>query len=298
MLKFRIILLSIFLAFPVSSQAKINIFACEPEWKSLAQEIGKDKVEAFSAISATQDPHYIRAKPRLVSKIIKADLLLCSGADLEVGWLPLLIERGKKEIQIGNIGHLMASDFVQTIEKPSHIDRSLGDIHADGNPHIHLNPYNILLIAKELTSRLKLIDPKNSEFYQENYQVFIKKWKSAIKKWEYKIKNLGEINIVNNHKNFSYLYDWLKIKNDITIEVRPGIAPTANHLKSILGDLKQKPADFIVLSPYDSDKSAKWLSKKADIKILILPYTVGGNDHSVDLFSLFDSTVSLIINNM
>ncbi len=166
-----------------------------------------------------------------------------------------------------------------------------------GNPHIHLDPYNILLVAKELTNRLKVIDADNSRFYQRNYQDFSKKWQIAIKKWEKKARNFKNIHILSNHKNFSYLYEWLNIKNRSMIEVRPGIAPTAKHLKTLLDSLKKNPADFIVLSPYDANKSAKWISKKTNTNILILPYTIGGNNQSYDLFSLFDSTLDLIIKN-
>lgn len=281
---------------PVKSQAKINIFACEPEWESLVKEIGMDHVKIFLATNAKQDPHYIKARPSLIAKIRKADLLICSGADLESGWLPLLLLKANKNIQPGKTGYFMASDFVDTIGKPISLDRSMGDVHANGNPHIHLNPYNILLVAQELTNRLKNIDPENSYDYQNNYDGFIVKWKRAIDQWEAKAAKLAGIKIISHHKSFSYLFDWLKITEIATLELKPGIAPTSHHLAELLILTKNEKISFIALTPYDPTKISNWMSNKANITTLILPYTVGGNNESYDLFSLFDNMINLMIN--
>ena len=293
--KFFIFLTGVYLLLiPLKLNAKLFIFNCEPEWQSLAKEIGQDKVESFSATKASQNPHYIRAKPSLLSKIRKADLLICSGSDLEIGWLPVLLDKGSKIVQPGNIGHLMASNYVKRIEKPKVLDRSQGDIHPDGNPHIHLDPHNIEIVALEITKRLKLIDSNNSDYYQKNYEKFIKKWQVAIDNWEEKISDLQNLKIIAYHKNFSYLLNWIGIKDVILIEAKPGIAPTISHLEKILSNLKEAPADFIIKTPYDPNDGPNWVANKADISITTLPYTVGGNNEVVDLFSLFDSTINLM----
>jgi zinc/manganese transport system substrate-binding protein len=295
MLKPYALLAIAFLLLPISSQAKIDIFACEPEWRSLSEEIGGDMVSSFSATNAFQDPHYIRAKPSLIAKIKKADLLVCSGSDLEVGWLPILLSRAKHDIQAGQIGYLMASDFVPKIQKPEIIDRSMGDVHPQGNPHVHLNPYNILLVAKEIKLRLQKIDSINFQNYQKNYDDFANKWQKSIKKWENRAINLKGKKIITHHKSFSYLFDWLKLEEVANLEPNPGIAPTSKHLRNLLIVLKKEPVKFVIRTPYDSSKASKWIAKKTQIKELILPYTVGGNDKASSLFSLFDETVSLML---
>ena len=137
-------------AFAASDQEKVKVFACEPEWAALAQEVGGDKVEAFSATSALQNPHYIRARPSLISKVRKADLLVCSGASLEIGWLPVLLKKASSDLQPGSVGYLMASNLVSMLEVPVVVDRSMGDIHPEGNPHVHLNPYNLIIVGEVL----------------------------------------------------------------------------------------------------------------------------------------------------
>jgi zinc/manganese transport system substrate-binding protein len=278
-----------------SSLAKINIFACEPEWQSLSTEIGGDYVEAFSATSAQQDPHYIRAKPSLIAKIRKADLLICSGSDLEVGWLPILLSKASANIQVGKVGYLMASDFVTKIDKPKILDRSMGDVHPNGNPHIHLDPHNILLVAKELNNRLGKIDPNNLQNYQRNYNNFVKKWKNSIQKWESMAPRLKGTKIVAHHKSFSYLLNWLELDELAILESKPGIAPTSSHLENLLIVLRKEPAKFIIRTPFDPKDASEWVSKKTGIKELILPFTVGGDKESKDLFTLFDSTIDSIL---
>lgn len=297
MLKFNVIcLLVTFLAiFSQDVQAKINVFACEPEWKSLVDEIGGDNIDSFSATSAKQDPHYIRAKPSLIAKIRKSDLLICSGADLEVGWLPILLQKANSTVQPGKIGNLMVSDVVTLIEKPKILDRSMGDVHPDGNPHSHLNPYNILLVAKELNNRFQKIDSDNASNYQMRYEAFVKKWQNAIKIWEAKAEILKNVKIVVYHKSFNYLINWLQMEEVASLEVRPGIPPTVSHLENLLQDLRNNPPAFIIKSPYDPDDASNWLSEKAGIKTIILPYTIGGDKEAIDLFTLFERMINLMI---
>src|SRR5205807_3755990 len=153
------------LAWPAG--AALNVFACEPEWSALAQELGGDKVSVFSATTALQDPHRIEARPSLIARIRNADLVVCSGSELEIGWLPLLLtQSGNDRIQPGSPGYLEASQYVVRLEIPKVIDRALGDIHPSGNPHIHLDPRNIAKVAEVLTGRLVELDHANAELYK------------------------------------------------------------------------------------------------------------------------------------
>ena len=151
-------------AMPTPASADVKVFACEPEWAALAREIGGDKIVAFSATSHRQDPHHIRARPSLISRIRQADLVICSGGGLEIGWLPILMRRGAPvRVQPGQIGHLMAADHVTVLEKPAVVDRSLGDVHPEGNPHVHLDARNIIPLAREVARRLSQIDAANGQ---------------------------------------------------------------------------------------------------------------------------------------
>jgi len=280
---------------PISAQAKVNIFACEPEWHALSQEIGGSYVDSFSATYAAQDPHYIRAKPSLIAKVRKADLLICSGSDLEVGWLPILLSKANRNVQVGKVGHFMASDFVPRLGKSEVLDRSRGDIHAQGNPHIHLNPHNILLVAKELNNRLQDLDPSNAEAYQNNYDKFMTKWSESIREWKMRASQLKGLKVLPHHKSFSYLIDWLELDEVAVLESKPGIAPTSSHLENLLVILQKEPTEFIIRTPFDPQDASNWIHKKTQIKELVLPYTVGGDKQSNDLFSLFDNTINLIL---
>ena len=285
MLKTITILLLMKFLLSASSYAsdQINIFACEPEWKSLAEEIGGDKVKAISATHAKQDPHHIRARPSLIAKIRRADLIFCSGAGLEVGWMPILVQKANSKVQPGKLGYFMASNYTPVLDIPESVDRSHGDVHPEGNPHIHLDPHNILLVAKELNRRLAAIDSKNKTYYQDNYNKFINKWKKSILLWEKNIENLKGKRIIIHHKSFDYLLHWMKLDEVASLEVKPGIPPTASHLKNILENINDNPADIIVLSPYDPSEGALWLSKQTKIPFVTLPYTIGGNEESINL---------------
>ena len=294
----KLIALAVTLLLPLQSFAEINIFACEPEWASLAEEIGGEKVKVFSATTAQQDPHYIQARPSLIAKTRKADLLVCTGAELEVGWLPLLVRKaGKKSIQQGNQGYFMASDFIDNkLEIPEVLDRSMGDVHSAGNPHVHLNPYNILIIAEQLQKRLIAMDKTNATSYQENFSRFSQKWQAQITLWEEKAASLKGKKVIVYHKSFSYLLDWLDINMVADLEPKPGIPPTSSHLADVLVIQENEKADMLLHAPYQNKKPVKWLTKKTGITEVELPFTVGGNKKAVDLITLFDEHIDLLLN--
>ena len=291
---YKLILIGLFCIIPNLSYAIVNIFACEPEWESLAKEIGGEKVKTFSATHANQNPHYIRARPSLISKAVKADIIFCSGASLEVGWLPLLLQKAKGSVQSGNDGYLMASEYVKVLEKTMVADRSMGDVHPEGNPHVHLNPHNISLIAKELTKRLELIDATNQSFYRSRLDNFILRWEEAINRWEKNSSDLKGMQVVIHHKTFSYLIDWLELTEVASLEVKPGIPPTASHLKGLLQQFKSKSPDVIIRTPFDPGDGSMWLSEKINTPAIIMPYTINGNDNSADLFALFENSINLL----
>jgi zinc/manganese transport system substrate-binding protein len=265
--------------------AQINVFACEPEWATLTRTLGSNAVKVYSATTAQQDPHHIQARPSLIAKVRRADLLVCTGADLEVGWLPLLLRKsGNANIQQNQFGHFMASEHVVLLEKPTVLDRSLGDIHAAGNPHFHLDPYRIMQVANRLTKRLIKIDPVNSTLYQKNLLNFTSEWKLAILKWEKYAQALRGKRIVASHNSWVYLEQWLGLVKIATLEPKPGIPPSSTHLSKILAVIKKNRAEMILVADYQNHQSAHWLSKKTKIPIIELPASVANNENLIQWF--------------
>ena len=280
---------------PSPATANLNVFACEPEWAALAREVGGERVSAYSATHARQDPHHIRAKPSLIARIRRADLVFCSGADLEVGWLPLLLQRGARSgVQPGSTGHLMAAEQVTVLEKPKVVDRSMGDVHPGGNPHVHLNPENILLIARELSRRMTVLDPENAAFYVNQLSAFETNWRSAIAGWKQRAAKLAGMPVIVHHKSFSYLFDWLGLKEIATLEVKPGIPPTASHLNALLRIARSRNVKAILRAPYDPLDGAEWFSAKTGILQVELPYTVERDAAPGSLSAMFNRTITLL----
>ena len=276
--------------------AALNVFACEPEWGALAQELGGDKVTVYSATTALQDAHRIEARPSLIARIRSADLLICSGSELEIGWVPLLLtQSGNSRIQAGSPGYLEASQYVPKLEIPSLVDRSLGDIHPGGNPHVHTDPRNIARVAKVLEDRLVQLDPGNAETYRSRGKSFLTRWQAAIARWEKDAAPLKGVPIVVYHRDFSYFINWTGMREVGSLEPKPGIPPTPAHLAELIDQMKRSPAKVIVYSPYNSPQAAEFLSSRAHIPSVMMPFTVGGTDKAKDLFGLFDDTIQRLL---
>ena len=276
--------------------AAINIFTCEPEWAALAQELAGDRAKITSATTALQDVHHIEARPSLIARARNADLLICTGAELEVGWLSLLLSQsGNKQIQPGQPGYLQASSFVTRIEMPQLVDRSQGDVHPAGNPHLHLDPRNIERVAVVLTERLTQLDAASADAYRERGAAFQQKWREATKKWEVQAAPLKGVAVVVHHKDLSYLLRWLGMRDIASLEPKPGVPPTTGHLGELLERLQREPAKMILRSAYADPKASLWLSDRAKIPAVTLPYTVGGNEQAKDLFSLFEDSIQRML---
>ncbi len=290
----RFILLLLCL-FPSLAMADANIFACEPEWAALAQEIGGEKITVTAATRAQEDPHHLRPKPSLLAAMRKADLVICSGASLEIGWLPVLLQKaGSAGVQPGATGNLVASDYVQRLEVPTKLDRAEGDIHPEGNPHIHLNPHNVARVAAEMARRLAALDVANAAYYEARQVDFLQRWEAAVKKWEAQAASLRGTRVVVHHKSLTYLLNWLGMEEAGTLEAKPGIPPTPSHLKALLQKLRTNPAKLILRTPYEPERASLWLSEQTGTRALVLPYTVGGDEQSGDLFGLFERTLGLL----
>ncbi len=238
----------------------------------------------------------MEAKPSLIARIRNANLLICSGSELEVGWLPLLFTQGGNEaIQPGSPGYIEASQYVVKLEVPRVIDRALGDIHPAGNPHIHLDPRNITKVGAVITERLTEIDNANASTYRARAEDFNKRWDTAMQKWRQEAQPLKGVPIVVYHKDMTYFISWANMREAGSLEPKPGIPPTPTHLAELVERMKRAPAKAVVYSPYNNPGAAQFLSERAKIPVVPLPFTVGGTPKAKDLFGLFDDTIERLL---
>jgi zinc/manganese transport system substrate-binding protein len=278
------------------AHAALRVLACEPEWGALARELGGELVDVSVATNALQDPHQIQAKPSLIARTRNADLVVCTGAELEVGWLPVLLQQsGNEKVQPGQPGNFSAADFVRKLDVPNRLDRSQGDVHAAGNPHIQTDPRNIARVASALGARLQQVDPQHASQYARLQADFDKRWQQAIARWTAQGASLKGQSVVSQHKAFVYLYDWLGLKEVAVLEPKPGVEPTASHLQEVLSTLKASPARMAVFAAYQDPRASEWLSRNAGIPAVRVPFTVGGTDGAKDLFGLFDDTLARLL---
>ena len=290
------LLAALLLAIAAPATAALNIFACEPEWGALSRELGGDKASIYVATTALQDPHHIEARPSLIARARTADLVVCTGAELEIGWMPLVqTQSGNPRIQAGQPGYFEAARQLTLIEIPQRLDRSLGDVHADGNPHVHLDPSNIAKVAAVLAERMAQLDPGEADQYRARAKAFLERWQQASARWERVGAPLKGMAIVVYHKNMSYLVRWLGMREVGALEPKPGLPPTATHLSELLASLARDPAKAVVRAAYNEPRAAEWLSERAKIPAVTLPFTVGGSDRAKDLFGLFDDTLSRLL---
>lgn len=279
------------------AKAELNIFACEPEYAALAQELVGDEATIYSATTAYQDPHFIQARPSLISKMRRADLVVCAGADLEIGWLPMLqAKSNNRDVQSVDKGLFYASDHVANLDIPVTVDRSMGDVHSLGNPHVHLDPERIAKLAKALTNKLSQLDSDNSEIYQQNLADFLTRWQLATVEWQSQAQPLKGLKVIAYHSSFRYLFEFLGMQQVGDLEPKPGLPPTTSHLMTVLDIVEKQQVKLVVYTGYQDKKAASWLQDKTNINSVQLPYTVGGNEQASDLFTMMSQHISLINN--
>jgi zinc/manganese transport system substrate-binding protein len=293
----RHLLLVIAVCIAVPAHAALHVLACEPEWGALVLELGGPLVDVAVATTALQDPHQIQARPSLIARARNADLVVCTGAELEIGWLPVLLQQsGNAKIQPGQPANFAAADFVRKIEVPTQLDRSQGDVHAAGNPHIQTDPRNIALVATALGARLQQLDAANAGAYRDRTKDFEQRWQQAIARWSAAAAPLRGMSVASQHKAFGYLYDWLGLNEVAVLEPKPGVEPSVAHLQEVLASLKAKPAKMVIFAAYQDPRPSNWLQQNAGIAVVKLPFTVGGSDKAkADLFGLFDDTIDRLL---
>lgn len=276
--------------------AAVQVFACEPEWAALAAELGGERVSVFGATTAQQDPHRIEARPSLIARMRRADLVVCTGAELEAGWLPMLLRQaGNDRIRPGTPGYLEAAMQVERLDVPASVDRAEGDVHAAGNPHIHLDPHRLATVAGELSVRLAQVEPAGAERYRQLGEAFQQRWAAAIARWEAAAAPLHGRRFVVHHKDLVYLFHWLGLVEAGALEPKPGLPPSAGHLAQLKASVQAEPVAAVLRSAYQDERPARWLSQQTGVPALELPYTVGGAPGADDLFGLYEVTLNRLL---
>lgn len=284
------------LVLALPSQAAVRVLATTADWGALARELGGDRVDVYTATAALQDVHRVEAKPSLVARARTADLLVANGAELEAGWLPVLLqESGNARIQRGAPGFFEAASAVRLVEVPTQLDRAMGDIHPLGNPHIHLDPRNVAAVAKALAAKLAAVDPAGAEYYAARGADLDRRWTEAMARWQAKAAPLVDVPVVVMHRDQAYLLRWLTLKELAAIEPKPGVPPSAGYLGQLVAKLAATPPKMILVNAYNDPKAANWLSNRVRAPVVVLPYSVGGSAGAKDLFGLFDDTLDKLL---
>lgn len=280
----------------ISSPAlALNIFVCEPEWKAFLESHAPDAT-IYSATTAKQDPHYVQARPSLIAKMRQADMAMCSGAELEVGWLPMLQVRSSNgAVQNGSQSMIYATDFVRMLDTHDHVDRSMGDIHAHGNPHVQFAANDIIPLSHAVTKRLLVLDPDNAQTYQFNGMKFRAHWRKKLNEWNEKAAPLKGKQVVGYHETYRYLYDWLGMEQIADLEPKPGISPTTSHLQS-LTKLNTNSFKAIVYSSHQDKRPANWLQQHTNKPLIQLPLTVSDGESLDEMYDqVIDDLLDVLV---
>lgn len=270
--------------------AGLSIFTCEPEWAALSKRLAAPDAEIFSATTDGQDPHHVQARPALIAKARNADLMVCTGAELEQGWLPMVLQKARNDkVMPGAPGYVAAADSVALLDKPEVLDRSLGDIHAAGNPHIQLDPRNFLPVADAISQHLQALDASNAKLYQDRLASFKAEWQAAIERWQQQGKGLNNANLVVHHNQWVYLTRWLGMNTLASLEPKPGVPPNAGYLSELKQKLAATQVKAIIRAPIDDERPSEWLAAETGEPALALPFTVADPEDAQALDKMFDA---------
>jgi zinc/manganese transport system substrate-binding protein len=298
---FRAALAAITIAAPLATAAQgqdLRVFTCEPEWAALVKALAP-QAQVSSATSALQDPHYIEARPGLIAELRRANLAVCSGASLEVGWLPMLQQRaGNPAVRDGRPGMFYAGQQVDLIDKRDKVGWNEGDVHPEGNPHFHLDPERLAQAAQALSARLAQIDPAQAAAYAARGAAWQAGWKQKIAQWQQKAAPLKGRRVVAQHTSFAYLWLWLGIQQVADLEPKPGTPPTPTHLQAVLAQVQQTPPFAVVHTLFQDPQPAQWLVHQigdARTAELALPSTVTSDGATADLAGWMDALIDALL---
>lgn len=284
------------LMFSITSHAALRVVTTTQDLAAIAAAVGGEQVKVQSLTQGTRDPHFATAKPSMIRKVFRADLLLVIGADMEIGWLPPLLQSARNaRVQPGKPGYLDFSGVVSLLGKTSGpVSRAMGDVHAGGNPHYWLDPANGVRIAQAIATRLGELDPANKDDYQRRFKVFSQTMDSKLPVWRSALAQLKDQPVVAYHKSFIYLADAFEFRIVDEVEPRPGIAPSAASLSALVTHIQSGHIGLLIMEPYYERRSARYLNERTGIRVAVLPQSVGAQPGIHTYFDLFDAIVAAL----
>jgi zinc/manganese transport system substrate-binding protein len=276
---------------------KLNVATATTDLAALAQEVGGDKISVESIARGYQDPHFVEAKPSFLLKLRQADLLIVVGLQLEIGWLPPLINQsGNARIQVGAPGYLDASQFAEILDIPTGtVTRAMGDVHPLGNPHYWLDPDNGRRIARGIAGKLGDLDPSNTAYYQQRFEDFDKRLSAAEQKWDAEMQPYHGRKVVTYHNSFPNFAKHFHINVIGYVEPRPGIPPTPSHTIELIGLMKRENCKVILVEPYFDLKTPQAIARDTGGTVVQYLPSVGGEKQVTNYFELFDYDIGLLI---
>lgn len=288
----RLIILILLALVPI--EAKLTVTVSYPYIASIADAVGGEHVQIQTLAQGNWDPHFIVPKPSLITKMRTADLLIMNGADLEIGWLPPLLERASNSRLNQQSNVLELSKKIRLIDIPDNISRAQGDVHAEGNPHFHLNPHNIPLLADAIASFLSQKDPVHADAYRKNLIAFKQEWGTHLKRWDTAMAPLRGKKVIQYHPVFSYFLRAYGLKSIATIEPLAGIPPSSAHTMKLIALAKEETPCCILHDVYHPTKTGEFIANKTGVRLVVLPHDVGITTNVRDLVALFDALTQAV----
>jgi len=295
---YKILFGLLLLSFSLTSQAALKVVTTTQDLAAIAEAMGGDQVQVQSLTRGTRDPHFASAKPSMIRKVFRADMLLVLGAELEIGWLPPLLQSARNaRVQPGNPGYLDLSSVVPLLEKiRSPVSRAMGDVHVNGNPHYWLDPRNGVRMAEAIAIRLGELDPVHKEYYQQRLRDFSQTMDAKLLVWRAALAQLKGTPVIAYHNSFIYLADAFGFRIADEVEPKPGIAPSAASLSALVAQIQNEHIALLIMEPYYERRSASYLNEQTGIRVVILPQSVGSQPDIHTYFDLFDAIV-VALNN-
>jgi zinc/manganese transport system substrate-binding protein len=282
---------------PARAQSKLNVVATTEDLAAIAREIGGDHINVDSIAKGYQDPHFVEAKPSFILKLQRADLLILVGRDLEIGWLPPLIQQSRNaKVQVGGEGYLDASLQARILEIPQgQITRAEGDVHPLGNPHYWLDPENGKIVAKEVFDKLVKFRPNDRAYFEQHLNDFNTRLIEAEKRWASLIAPYKGVKVVTYHRSFPNFADRFGLEVVGYVEPKPGIPPTPQHTLDLINEMKKMNVKLVLVEPYFDLKTPNAIGRDTGAAVLVMPPSVGGTKEVTDYFKLFDYDLNLLI---
>ncbi len=289
-----IVLLTLLLAH-AAAQAKLNVVATTPDFGAIAREVGGDRVEVFTLAKPTEDAHFVDAKPSFVVKLNKADALIESGAELEIGWLPPLVDQSRNtKVETGKPGRILCNQGIALLEIPATLDRSKGDVHAAGNPHYTTDPANAKIVAATITAAFSALDPKSAGLFKANLEKFNRSLDTKLAEWKKALAPFAGRPVVSYHNSWPYFEKQFALKGELFLEPKPGIPPSPSHLAEVITAMKADKIKIIIVEPHVNHRSAELVASRTDATVLDFAAYPGSKGVPEDYIGWMDSLVQAL----